>query len=73
MVNIQSLHRPAIEADKPTTPDLRLRRRVSPEALRGRGRDVWLAVCALGAMTVSAYESVLRAVPRFCVTLTRGI
>ncbi|MFP6643013.1 MAG: hypothetical protein VCF24_05550, partial [Candidatus Latescibacterota bacterium] len=58
-MNIQSLHRPAIEADKPTTPDLRLRRRVSPEALRGRGRYVWLAVCALGAMTVSSAQGAL--------------
>ena len=59
VVNIQSLHRPAIEADKPTTPDLRLRRRVSPEALRGRDRYVWLAVCALGAMTVSSAQGAL--------------
>ena len=43
VVNIQSLHHPATEADKPTTPDLRPRRRVPPEATRGhRGKAAML-------------------------------
>ena len=54
VVNIQSLHHPATEADKPTTPDLRPRRRVPPEAPRGhRGRYVWLAAWAVCAVTAT--------------------